>query len=177
MQVPQDVSGGTAGTACALEPAQCGPSRVVATHPVRTGSRRRSADCLHAVRYRRRPCDRSCRPPHRARGSRRLRRVPGHEASAPERPRTSHPAAARRHVTAARSPRIRPAWVISRHSTGPHGSNAAYAVIRSCFNADGELTNHCLPHQHNLSRWVREPILAAARSGGHLLPFGGTLGL
>ncbi len=54
-------------------------------------------------------------------------------------------------------PGIRHAWVISQSYTGSHGSNAAYAVIRSCFNADGELNNHCLAHQHIFSSWVYEP--------------------
>ena len=66
------------------------------------------------------------------------------------------PLHARTHAPLA-PPGIRHAWVITQEYTGPHGSNAAYAVLRSCFNADGEFDNHCLAHQHIFSRWVYEP--------------------
>lgn len=52
---------------------------------------------------------------------------------------------------------IRHAWVITQGYTGPHGSNAAYGVIRSCFNGDGELDSHCLAGKHIFSSWVYEP--------------------
>jgi hypothetical protein len=52
---------------------------------------------------------------------------------------------------------IRHAWVISQSYTGPHGSNGAYGVIRSCFGPDGELDKHCLAHRHIFSSWVYEP--------------------
>ncbi len=54
-------------------------------------------------------------------------------------------------------PGIRHAWVISQGYTGPHGPNAAYSALRSCFNSDGDLDNRCLAHQHIFSSWVYEP--------------------
>lgn len=54
-------------------------------------------------------------------------------------------------------PGIRHAWVISQGYAGPHGSRAAYALLRSCINPDGELDEHCLAHQHILSSWTYEP--------------------
>lgn len=70
-------------------------------------------------------------------------------------------------------PGIRHAWVISQGYTGPRGSNAAYAVIRSCFNSDGGLNNHCLAHQHIFSSWIYEPAgrfwpLQGAEAGSFL---------
>ncbi len=67
-------------------------------------------------------------------------------------------------------PGIRHAWVISQGYTGPRGSTAAYVVLRSCINPDGELDSHCLAGHHIFSSWIYEPAsrfwpLQAAEAG------------
>jgi hypothetical protein len=52
---------------------------------------------------------------------------------------------------------IRHAWVISQNYIQPGGGHNAYAVLRTCFTAEGELDNQCLAHHHILSNWIYEP--------------------
>jgi len=52
---------------------------------------------------------------------------------------------------------IRHAWVISQSYSGPHGSAAAYAVLRKCLTNDGDLNSHCIAQHHILSSWIYQP--------------------
>ena len=54
-------------------------------------------------------------------------------------------------------PGIRHAWVISQNYIQPGGGHNAYAALRTCITADGELGNQCLAHHHILSSWIYEP--------------------